>query len=74
MSFARATRHPMFPGRRSPSLELLSGSGLSLRHDRRRDQVIRVGRMPRIDTFQIGVEVLPRPRKGEIEPEPRPAA
>jgi hypothetical protein len=66
----------MFPGRRSPSspsLELIPGLGV-LRHDRRRDQVIRVGRMPRIDTFQIGVEVLPRQRDVDGAGEPRPAA
>jgi hypothetical protein len=54
----------MFPGRRSPSLDLLTTVSVT-RHDRRRDEIIHVGRMPRTDTFQIGVEVLPRPRDCE---------
>lgn len=64
----------MFSGRRSPALELITGSGPSVRRERRSDQVIHVGRMPRTDTFRIGVEVLPRPRDADPGREPRPAA
>ncbi len=62
----------MSPDRRTPALGLLSGLGM-VRHDRHRGEIIHVGRMPRIDTFHIGVEVVPRPRDGEFERQPRGA-
>jgi hypothetical protein len=58
----------------APSLVLLSGMGLATRAGRRPDEMIRVGSMPRTDTFQIGVEVLPRPRDDGADRGPRPAA
>ena len=58
----------------APSLVLLHGIGLPPRAGRRRDEIIRVGALPRTDTFQIGVEVLSRPVEGAFDRDPRPAA
>jgi hypothetical protein len=58
----------------APTLVLLTGIGLPARVAWRRDEVIRVGSMPRTDTFHIGIEVLPRPREDGADRNPRPAA
>ena len=58
----------------APSLVLLTGIGLPARVGWRRDEMIRVGSMPRTDTFQIGVEVLPCPREDRADRDPRSAA
>jgi hypothetical protein len=58
----------------APSLVLLTGIGLPTRIGRRRDEIIRVGRLPRMDTFQIGIEVLPPAREDAPDRGPRPAA
>jgi len=58
----------------APSLVLRSGMGLPTRIGRRRDEMIRLGSLPRTDTFQIGVEVLPRPQDDGTDRGPRPAA
>jgi hypothetical protein len=60
----------------APSLVLLTGIGLAARVGRRRDEPIRVGSLPRTDTFRIGAEVLPQSREDlfDYSPDPRPAA
>jgi hypothetical protein len=60
--------------RHAPALLLLHGIGLPTQAGRRRDELIRVGSLPRTDTFRIGAEVLPRPREDSPERDPRPAA
>ena len=47
---------------RAPSAVLHAGFGHVSLRARRPDETIHVGRMPRTDSFRIGVEVLPRQR------------
>jgi len=62
---------------RAPSAVLHAGIGHVSLRAWRRDETIHVGRMPRTDSFRIGVEVLPRQRDegpDGVGWDPRPAA
>ena len=65
----------MFPHRwRALPLDASPDGGRLVRRRDRSDELIRVGRMPRLDSFRIGVEVLPRQIEEALGGNRRPAS